>query len=116
MTIPQRRRQWMHRGVPLPAEAARGEVIMSKHSASQPAPHPVPVVAEGMTLGVIGAGVMGQTLIRGLIASGVVAKDRIWAGDKNTAACAKAAEALDVPAETDFQHRVPTAGLILICV
>jgi pyrroline-5-carboxylate reductase len=85
---------------------------MSKHSASKP----TPVVADGMTLGVIGAGVMGQTLIRGLITSGVVAKDQIWAGDKNTAACAKAAEALDVPAETDFQHRVPTAGLILICV
>ena len=49
-----------------------------------------------MTLGVVGAGVMGQTLIRGLIASGVISKDRIWAGDKNPAACSKAAEALDV--------------------
>jgi pyrroline-5-carboxylate reductase len=85
---------------------------MSKHSASK---HTL-VVADGMTLGVIGAGVMGQTLIRGLITSGVVAKDRVWAGDKNASACVKAAEALDVPAETDFQHRVPTADLILICV
>lgn len=97
----------------LPAEAARGEVIiMSRHSA----PDHTPVVADGMTLGVIGAGVMGQTLIRGLIASGVASKRQIWAGDKNTSACAKAAEVLDVPVETDFQHRIPTADVILICV
>jgi NADP oxidoreductase coenzyme F420-dependent len=63
--------------VPLPAEAAGDEVIMSQHSTSN---HNL-VVADGMTLGVIGAGVMGQTLIRGLIASGVVSKDQIWAGE-----------------------------------
>src|SRR5438552_3214422 len=88
---------------------ARG-IIMANQSGS------TPVVADGMTLGVIGAGVMGQTLIRGLLTSGVVSKDRIWAGDKNSSACSKAAEALGVPAETDFKHRVPTADLILMCV
>jgi pyrroline-5-carboxylate reductase len=85
---------------------------MSQQSAN----NNTPVVAEGMTLGVIGAGVMGQTLIRGLITSGVISKDRIWAGDKNSSACSKAVEALDVAAETSFQHRVPTADLILMCV
>ena len=90
---------------------------MSMHSVSQPAPAVEDgVVAQGMTLGVVGAGVMGQTLIRGLIAGGLISKDRLWAGDKNPAACSKAAEALGVPAESDFRHRVPTAGLILICV
>ena len=43
-------------------------------------------------------------------------KDRLWAGDKNASACSRAAEALDVPAETDFHTRVPTADLILVCV
>jgi pyrroline-5-carboxylate reductase len=85
---------------------------MSKHSLSQN----TLVVADGLTLGVIGAGVMGQTLIRGLIASGVVAKDRMWAGDKNPDVCSKTVEAFGVPAETDFRQRVPTADLILICV
>jgi len=85
---------------------------MTKHSPSQS----TPVVAEGMTLGVIGAGVMGQTLIRGLITSGVISKDRIWAGDKNPSACSNASEALGVPVEKAFQHRVPTADLILMCV
>ena len=44
---------------------------------------PVPVIADGMTLGIVGAGVMGQTLIRGLLASGLIPRDRLWAGDKN---------------------------------
>src|SRR5258708_2509147 len=85
---------------------------MSKHAASKN----TPVVADGMTLGVIGAGVMGQTLIRGLISGGVISKDRVWAGDKNSSACSTVAEALGVPVETDFQQRVPTSDLILICV
>ena len=85
---------------------------MSKHSPSKN----IAVVADGMTLGVIGAGVMGQTLLGRLIASEVISKDRAWAGDKNSSACSRIAEALDVPAETDYQHRVPTADLILICV
>src|SRR5690242_20684164 len=85
---------------------------MSKHSPSKN----IAVVADGMTLGVIGAGVMGQTLLGRLIASDVISKERAWAGDKNSSACARIAEALDVPAETDYQHRVPAADLILICV
>jgi len=85
---------------------------MSKHAVAKD----TPVVADGMTLGVIGAGVMGQTLIRGRISGGVIAKDRVWAGDKTSSACSKAAEALGVPVETDFQHRVSTSDLILICV
>ena len=76
----------------------------------------VPIIADGTTLGVVGAGVMGQTLIRGLRNSGVVGRDRLWAGDKNGFACENAARELNVPVEVDFQSRVPTADLILLCV
>jgi pyrroline-5-carboxylate reductase len=69
-----------------------------------------------MTLGVVGAGVMGQTLIKGLLASGLIARQRLWAGDKNAATCESARQALEIPVETDFSRRVPTADLILICV
>jgi pyrroline-5-carboxylate reductase len=78
--------------------------------------HQVPVIADGLTLGVIGAGVMGQTLLKGLLASGLIPRERLWAGDKNANACDGAAKALDIPVEVEFQHRVPTAGLILMCV
>lgn len=85
---------------------------MSKHSV----PSGTPIVGEGRTLGVIGAGVMGQTLIRGLISKGAISQSQVWAGDKNAAACEKAADALGIPVEKDFQNRVPTADVILLCV
>ncbi len=83
---------------------------------SKPQPAEAPLIAHGMTLGIIGAGVMGQTLIKGLLASGLIARERLWAGDKNAAACESASQALGIPVETDFSRRVPTADLILICV
>jgi pyrroline-5-carboxylate reductase len=69
-----------------------------------------------MTVGVIGAGVMGRTLIRGLLAAATVDRERLWAGDKHTSACEIAAEELGIPVEVAYQERVPTADLILICV
>lgn len=75
-----------------------------------------PVIADGMTLGIIGAGVMGQTLAKGLIASGLIEPDRLWAGDKSAAACEAARHALHISVETGFAVRVPTADIILLCV
>jgi pyrroline-5-carboxylate reductase len=74
------------------------------------------IIADGMTLGVVGAGVMGRTLIRGIVASGLIGRERMWAGDKNSTACESASQELEIPVEVDFQSRVPTADLILICV
>jgi pyrroline-5-carboxylate reductase len=85
---------------------------MSKESKATQAP----VIASGMTLGVIGAGVMGQTLIKGLLAGGSIPHERIWAGDKNAAACERARAELKIPVEVDYHARVPTADLILLCV
>jgi len=75
-----------------------------------------PIIADGMTLGVVGAGVMGQTLLRGLLANGLIARDRLWAGDKNAATCESASEALGIPVQNDFRQCVPTADIILACV
>ncbi len=88
---------------------------MSKESQQSTSKH-VPVIADGMTLGVVGAGVMGKTLIRGLLASGLIGRERIWAGDKNGAACETAGQELEIPVEVDYQSRVATADIILACV
>ena len=88
---------------------------MSKEQEHSPSKQ-VPVIAEGMTLGVVGAGVMGQTLIRGLLASGLASRDRLWAGDKNGATCESASQQLQIPVESEYQSRVPTSDLILMCV
>jgi pyrroline-5-carboxylate reductase len=83
---------------------------------SKPQPESAPLIADGMTLGIIGAGVMGQTLIKGLLGSGLIARERLWAGDKNAATCESASPALGIHVALDFSRRVPTADLILICV
>jgi pyrroline-5-carboxylate reductase len=88
---------------------------MSQKHDSQPTPS-APVIPEGMTLGVIGAGVMGQTLIRGILGSGIIDRASIWAGDKSAVACEAAASEIGIPAEVDYQTRVSGADLILICV
>jgi pyrroline-5-carboxylate reductase len=75
-----------------------------------------PVIADGMTLGIVGAGVMGKTLIRGLLASGLIARERLWAGDKNGSACETASQELEIPVDTEYQARVATSDLILMCV
>ncbi len=74
------------------------------------------VIADGMTLGIIGAGVMGQTLAKGLIASGIIDREQLWAGDKSATTCENARHALHIPVEINFHGRVPGADLILICV
>jgi pyrroline-5-carboxylate reductase len=74
------------------------------------------VIAEGKTLGILGAGVMGRTLARGILSSGLLPPARLWAGDKNSSACTSAAEELGIPVASDYQHQVASADVILLCV
>src|SRR5262245_61216031 len=74
------------------------------------------LIAEGETLGVIGAGVMGRTLLHGLFDSGAISRERAWAAAKSQASCDAVSAELGIPVETDCANRVPGAGLILICV
>jgi pyrroline-5-carboxylate reductase len=86
-------------------------VVMHEFSSSH-----APVIADGTKLGIVGAGVMGQTLIRGLLASGCVKRDCLWAGDKNGGTCEEASQALGITVEPDYLERIATSDLILICV
>jgi pyrroline-5-carboxylate reductase len=82
----------------------------------RPATTPPALVEEGQTLGVIGAGVMGCTLIRGLCDSGAISRERIWASAKTAATCERAALSLGIPVEQDYRRQVADSGLILLCV
>ena len=72
---------------------------------------PPPLVAAGQTLGVIGAGVMGQTLIHGLLESGAITRDQAWATSKTETTCQSAAEKLGIPVEVDYHKRLAHAGM-----
>jgi pyrroline-5-carboxylate reductase len=77
---------------------------------------PSPLVAPGRTLGVIGAGVMGRTLLKGLFDSGQIPREQAWASAKTAATCDAASEDLGIPVETDCRERVRDCGMILVCV
>lgn len=76
----------------------------------------MPFLAAGRTLGVVGAGVMGRTLMKGLLESGMLPADQAWATAKTQATCDKAAEELGVPVEVDYRARIPSTGMLLVCV
>jgi len=75
-----------------------------------------PLVAKGKTLGIIGAGVMGRTLLRGLLDSGLIAKSQAWGSAKTESTCETAARELGVPVEIEYEHRLRNTGMLLICV
>ncbi len=78
---------------------------------------PVPVIGEGATLGVIGAGVMGQTLLRGLL-SGKQVGARLPVGRRQESRRLRrgVGGARHRPSKPTTHARVPTADLILLCV
>jgi pyrroline-5-carboxylate reductase len=88
--------------------------FMSAH-AKQSKTH-APLLAAGRTLGVVGAGVMGRTLLKGLLQSGIVSADQAWGSAKTQATCEKVSEELGISVEVDYRGRVPEAGIILVCV
>ena len=74
------------------------------------------LVGDGETLGVIGAGVMGRTLLHGLFDSGAISRDKAWAAAKSPSTCEAASAELGIPVVTDCRSRISQSGLILICV
>ncbi|CAN5565236.1 pyrroline-5-carboxylate reductase [soil metagenome] len=75
-----------------------------------------PLLAPGRTLGVIGAGVMGTTLVKGLLDAGLVTRRQVWATAKTAATCEEVAESLQIETATDYERFLPDAGIVVICV
>jgi pyrroline-5-carboxylate reductase len=75
-----------------------------------------PLLAAGRTLGVIGVGVMGRTLIRGLLHRRMVAADQVWGSSRSAATCEEAADDLGVAVARDYPAGLAHAGIILVCV
>ena len=77
---------------------------------------PALLLPAGRTLGVIGAGVMGRTLIQGLLDAGLVSRRLIWAAANTQASCDDAAETLGITAVRDYGELAAEAAIILVCV
>lgn len=67
-------------------------------------------------LGVIGAGVMGQALIRGLMRQGVVTLNSVWAAARTEASCEKIQAELGIAAHTNYSEALKDTDVLLLCV
>lgn len=73
------------------------------------------LLSSGHTLGVIGAGVMGRTLMKGLLDAGLVEPSQLWAGEKSRTTCEKVTKDLGIDARHDYHARLPEAAIVLVC-
>jgi len=67
------------------------------------------------SIGVIGAGVMGQTLTRGLIDAGLASPSQIWAAAKSQETCDRVAADLGIRTFREYRDALSSTGLVLLC-
>ena len=70
----------------------------------------------GETFGVVGTGVMGRTILKGLLDSGALTPQQAWGTARTAASCEAAARSLGIAVECDVRQRVASAGIIVLCV
>lgn len=70
---------------------------------------------QNLKIGVVGAGVMGKALIRGLMNAGVAA-EKVWASAKTQDSCALVAKELGVTCVTSYKNELADTDIILLCV
>lgn len=67
-------------------------------------------------IGVIGAGVMGKTLLGGLLKAKKVKTANLWATAKTEESCKATAKELGVTTETSYKDLLPGTDILLLCV
>lgn len=67
-------------------------------------------------LGIIGAGVMGNALMKGLTQTGIVQPNQVWAAARTEATCKRIRENLGVTACTDYKQNLAESEVVIICV
>ncbi|MBY0450031.1 MAG: pyrroline-5-carboxylate reductase [Cyanobacteria bacterium] len=66
--------------------------------------------------GIIGTGVMGKSLIQGILHAQLATAKEIWATAKTEATCQKVTQTLGVEAFTDYKKILPNTQWLLLCV
>lgn len=67
-------------------------------------------------LGVIGAGVMGQALIRGLMHKQLITVKNVWAAAKTESSCESIRLELGIPCHTNYSKELADTDILLLCV
>ena len=67
-------------------------------------------------LGVIGAGVMGQALVQGILRARRLKPDQIWAATRTSTSAQTVERELGTSVVTHYEDRLPRTGIVLLCV
>ena len=70
----------------------------------------------GQTFGVIGTGIMGCTILKGLLNAGAFTPDQAWGVARSRSTCEEASRELGVSVAREAGDRVATAGVIVLSV
>src|SRR5690606_19565936 len=74
------------------------------------------LIPAGRQLGVISAGVMGQTLIKGLLSAGLLTTDQVWAAEHSPERREQVARDLGIAVFEDYGAALPRTDIVLVCV
>ena len=72
--------------------------------------------AEIKKLGVIGAGVMGQAVLMGLLQHQLITRNNVWAAAKTESSCEKIRTELGIPCHTHYGEALTGTDVLLLCV
>jgi pyrroline-5-carboxylate reductase len=79
-------------------------------------PEQTPLLGADSTLGVIGAGVMGQALVRGIVRAGLLAPAQIWATTRRATSAEVVRRELGITVAPHYDELLPRTRILLVCV
>jgi pyrroline-5-carboxylate reductase len=88
---------------------------MKKTTADETAAVPS-LLERGQTFGVIGTGIMGQTILKGLLNAGALESEQAWGVARSARTCEEASRSLGIVVEREPGERVRRAGIIVLSV
>lgn len=74
------------------------------------------LVPAGRRVGVIGAGVMGQTLIKGLLSARLLEKAQVWAADRSSDTRDDVQRHIGIDVHEDYRDALAATDVVLVCV
>jgi pyrroline-5-carboxylate reductase len=82
----------------------------------QPSSSKASLLEPSRTLGIIGMGVMGQAILRGLLRAGAIAPAQAWGTSRSAETCRSVGAALQVAVTPNMASHLATTGVVVLCV
>jgi pyrroline-5-carboxylate reductase len=89
---------------------------MTKKTSTPEAASGLALLDAGQTFGVVGTGIMGRTILKGLLDAGAIVPAQAWGVARSAATCDETSRSLGIVVERQVGERVRTAGVVVLSV